>query len=123
MHTVFVPIQRVETHQETHCICGMWLRGVVWSIHRDCNSSFAFWFSTQARTVFVSILRVEKTQYAQTTGVKGCGVVVWFGKYTEIAFVVSLFGCAQAIVYLPLAPVSRRDVHPLGACFSPKGYF
>ena len=32
--------------------------------------------------VFVSILRVEEieTQYAQTTGVDGCGVVVWFGQ-------------------------------------------
>ena len=25
------------------------------------------------------------------TGVEGCGVVVWFGQYTEIAFLVSLF--------------------------------
>ena len=40
-HTVSVSIQRVETRQEAHCVCGMWLRGVVWSIHRDCTSSFA----------------------------------------------------------------------------------
>ena len=43
-HTVFVSILRVETHQEVHCICGMCLHRVVWSIHRDCISSFAFWF-------------------------------------------------------------------------------
>ena len=41
---VFVSILRVETPQGAHWIRGTWLRGVVWSIHRDCISSFAFWF-------------------------------------------------------------------------------
>ena len=44
----------------------------------------------------MSIRRVEETQtqHAQTTGVEGCGVgvMVWFGQYTEITFLVSLFG-------------------------------
>ena len=43
----------------------------------------------------MSILRVEETQYAQTTGVDGCGVVVWFGKYTDIASLVLLSGFTQ----------------------------
>ena len=48
-HTrVFVSILRVETPRDAHWVCGMWLRGVVWSIHRDCISSFAFWlYNTQ----------------------------------------------------------------------------
>ena len=40
----------------------------------------------------VSILRVEETQQAQTTGSEGCSFVVWFGKYTDIASLVLLFG-------------------------------
>ena len=32
------------------------------------------------------------TQYAQTTGVEEYGVVVWFGKCTDIASLVLLFG-------------------------------
>ena len=50
----------------------------------------------------MSILRVEETQYAQTTGVEGCGVEVWFGKYTDIASLVLLFGFttpAYSVVY------------------------
>ena len=44
-------ILRVEGTQPAHWICGMWLRGVVWSIHRDCISSFAFWLChTSANT-------------------------------------------------------------------------
>ena len=35
------------------------------------------------------------------TGVEGCGVVLWFGKYTDIAFLVSLFGFTQPILDLP----------------------
>ena len=45
-HTVFVSILRVETPQDADLVCVMWLRGVVWSIHRDCIASFAFWFYT-----------------------------------------------------------------------------
>ena len=30
------------------------------------------------------------------TGVEGCGVVVWFGKYTDIASLVLLFGLVKA---------------------------
>ena len=32
------------------------------------------------------------------TGVEGCGFVACFGQYTEIAFLVSLFGFTQPIV-------------------------
>ena len=31
------------------------------------------------------------------TGVEGCGVVAWFGQYTDIAFLVSCFGFTQPI--------------------------
>ena len=60
----------------------------------------------------MSIQRVEETLYAQATGVEGCGVVVWcgvvwFGKYTEIAFLVSLFGFTQPIHILAAGIVQR----------------
>ena len=38
-------------------------------------------------------------------GVEGCGVVVWFGKHTDIAFLVSLFGFTQVLVQPILARV------------------
>ena len=44
-HAVFVSILRAETPQDAHCICGMCVHSVVWSIHRDCISSFAFWLN------------------------------------------------------------------------------
>ena len=34
------------------------------------------------------------------TGVEGCGVVVWFGKYTDIASLVLLFGFTQPTVHI-----------------------
>ena len=39
---VFVSILRVETPQAKHCICGMCLHSVVWSIYKYCISSVAF---------------------------------------------------------------------------------
>ena len=41
-HGFCVNSLRVETPQAVHCICGMCLHSAVWSIHRDCISSFAF---------------------------------------------------------------------------------
>ena len=38
-----VSILRVETPHDAHWICGMRLRGVIWSIQGDSISSFAFW--------------------------------------------------------------------------------
>ena len=45
-NTVFVSVLRVETPQHAHWIRWMWLRGVVWSIHRKrwhFYCSFTFW--------------------------------------------------------------------------------
>ena len=34
------------------------------------------------------------------TAVKGCGVVVWFGKYTDTASLVLLFGFTHVCMYV-----------------------
>ena len=39
----------------------------------------------------------ESRKLNERIGVEGCGVVVWFGKYTGIAFLVLLFGFTQPI--------------------------
>ena len=41
------------------------------------------------------------------TGFVGCGYIVWFGQYTEIAFLVSLFGYTQPIRWLAHKPQSH----------------
>ena len=62
-----------------------------WHWHRTLD---AYWLGNyqnpQARTVLVSILRVEKLN--NHTGVEGYGFMAWFGQYTDIASLVSLFG-------------------------------
>ena len=44
------------------------------------------------------------------TGVERRGVVVWFGQYTEIAFLVSLFGFTQPIYLAASADRSLRTL-------------
>ena len=49
------------------------------------------------------------------TGVEGCVVVTWFGQYTDIASLVSLFGFTQPILqYEPLFCVGLHMVPQLG---------
>ena len=49
------------------------------------------------------------------TGVEGCGVVVWFGQYTEIAFLASLFGFTQPI-HIATTPTPNPPSAPQQTC-------
>ena len=63
------------------------------------------------------ILRVEETEYAQTTGVKGCGVVVWFGKYTDVASLVLFFGFTTP-AYICTSNNTQSSYFPIPPHFS-----
>ena len=85
-----------KLNRKTHTNCGQMVVGTI--VHAT-GFLTSYWLGktkilkhTQFLCQFYELRKLNKR-----IGVEGCGFVMWFGKYTEIAFLVSLFGYTQPI--------------------------